>query len=188
MTDYPSEPHSAAPSSAPTPYSADQPAGSLRAPEGTPPNTPWIWLVVLIPVLQLLPVFFVDWAGFAAASALEPNDPAALGLIFSPAYVALILFSLIGVPLQILFAFLDWRELNRRGVPKPFHWAWILLVFVVTSAVYPIGRAIVAKRRTGTGLAPMWVAIGTILFGFAVGIWVTIAVIDAFLTTLTFAP
>ena len=61
----------------------------------------------------------------------------------------------------IVFGLLDWRELKAHGVPKPFHWAWSFFVIAVGwPAVYVIGRSVIVKRRTGGGLAPLWVFIG----------------------------
>ena len=82
------------------------------------------------------------------------------------------------------FAYLDWRELGRRGVPKPFHFAWVFL----SSGVYPIGRSVVVRRRTGKGIAPMWVAIGTLVFGLALGIYVTGVIMTALFEQLAAYP
>ncbi|HEY8589180.1 MAG TPA: DUF2510 domain-containing protein, partial [Naasia sp.] len=54
----------------PQPYSA----GALheeRAPEGADWRTPWIWLVLLLPLLAILGFFLIDWREFLRAS-LEP--------------------------------------------------------------------------------------------------------------------
>jgi hypothetical protein len=53
-------------------------------------------------------------------------------------------------------------------VPKPFHFAWVFL----SSGVYPIGRSVVVRRRTGAGIAPMWVTIGVLVLGFALGMYI----------------
>jgi hypothetical protein len=40
--------------------------------------------------------------------------------------------------------------------------------------VYVIGRAVVAKRRTGAGLAPLWVFIGLEVVAFIVSLVVVV--------------
>jgi hypothetical protein len=74
---------------------------------------------------------------------------------------------LIGAAL-IVFSWLDYRELARRGVERPFHWAWSFLTLV-----YPIGRSVVVRGVAGgLGLAPMWAAIAAYVVAFALAaIW-----------------
>ena len=57
---------------------------------------------------------------------------------------------------MIGFSWLDYRELGRRGVDRPFHWAWSFL----SSAVYVIGRGVIVRRvAPRRGLVPIWVMI-----------------------------
>jgi hypothetical protein len=70
----------------------------------------------------------------------------------------------------ILFAWLDWRELKRRGIQKPFHWAWAFLALVVTNGVYVIGRGVILRRQTGKGLGPVWVWIAVTVLSLIVGV------------------
>jgi hypothetical protein len=181
-------PHSPTPSSdapyASNPYASAPTAANLRAPEGTAPYTPWIWLIVAIPVLQAIPIVFIDWQAFINASLLDPTGVEAFTLFFSPAYIAITLFSFVGTGLTILFAYLDWRELRRRGVPQPFHWAWIFLIFAVGHFVYTIGRSIVVNRRIGRGLAPIWVTIATFVGGMVASIWLTVVLSQQFFDAL----
>lgn len=178
----------AAPNSTPDPYSRATPTASLKAPEGTDPYTLWIWLIVAIPAVQVLPLFFIDWSGFISATLADPTGLGPYAVLFSPAYIALIAFGWIGLGLQIWFAYLDWRELQQRGVPQPFHWAWIFLAFAVSYAVYTIGRSVVAKRRTGRGLAPMWVTIASIVGGIVIGIWLTAVLFQLFFDAVMMMP
>jgi len=166
------------PYAAPSPYSREQPASTLKAPDGTDPYTLWIWLILALPVVQALPIFFMDWSSVIDASLADPTGFGAYSVLFSPAYLVLIAFGWIGTGLMFWFAYLDWRELQRRGVPQPFHWAWIFLTLAVSYAVYTIGRSVVVKRRTGRGIAPMWITIATIVAGFAVGIWITVVIVQ----------
>lgn len=136
-------------------------AGSLSplaAPAGTQPNTPWIWVFVLLPLLQFaeLPLLAWDFSGqvFSARSgAASAGTPVALSTISGT--LAIDAISLVVYGIYALVAWLDYRALKRRGVPIPFHWAWSFL----SSIVYLIGRTVVVRRRTGAGLAPLWVYI-----------------------------
>jgi len=89
---------------------------------------------------------------------------------------------------MIAFAYLDWRELNRRGVPQPFHWAWIFLTLVISFAVYTIGRAVVAYRRTGTGLSVMWATIAVLVGGFVVAMVFAIVLVQQVIDALSAVP
>ena len=174
-----------------TPYSAAAAAQALRAPEGTEPNTPWIWLIVFLPWLSSFGLFFIDWSGYIESLLSDPTGLSAFSFLFSPAYLISLVLGWIVTGLLVWFAYLDWRELQRRGVPQPFHWAWIFLMFVVSNAVYTIGRAVVANRRTGKGLSVMWATIASYVAGFLIGIAVsivwTVQIFDA-VSTMTFAP
>jgi len=33
-----------------------------------------IWLILLVPIVQTLPVFFLDWAGFVEAAIVDPPE------------------------------------------------------------------------------------------------------------------
>jgi hypothetical protein len=163
------------------PYSTAGVAAALRAPEGTRTNTPWIWLVIVLPLLSMVPLFFIDWTGYITSAATSPGSSytGQLEMITSPAYLLSSVGSWVIYALIVLFAFLDWRALTRAGVPRPFHWAWAFL----SSVVYAIGRAVVVNRRTGHGIAIMWVAIGSIVLQLIIGIvfmvWIFEAVFQA---------
>jgi hypothetical protein len=58
-------------------------------------------------------------------------------------------------------------------VPRPFHWAFAFL----SSAVYPIGRSVVVKRRTGQGISPMWVSIALIVMSFIFSIYLSVYIV-----------
>ncbi len=185
MTDPAAQPD---PYSQPAPYTPQSAAAELKAPPGTDPSTPWIWLILVIPIVQTLPIFFIDWTSYIEASITDPTGLGASALLFSPAYIALFVLGWVGTGLMIWFAYLDWRELQRRGVPQPFHWAYIFLTFAVSFAVYTIGRAVVAHRRTGTGLSVMWATIGLIVGGFVVGIIVAAAIVQQAIDLVSSVP
>lgn len=164
----------------PSQYSA--PIGDpLRAPDGTGWSTPWIWLVTLLPVVSLVISLFVPWQ---STMNFDPSlsDPRAsvaamygsFGALLSPA------FWLVGIvnwgiqALCIYFAYRDHKQLMAMGVPKPFHWVWAVL-----GSVYPIGRSVVAVRRTGHGWPPLWATVGVLLLSVVVSVIVTVEVMSA---------
>lgn len=137
------------------------PAGSAGTPrpprvaEGTPVYTPFIWAVAALPVISVLALAAVDMRAYAAATidstAGAPGDArSSLGLILFAASIAL--------------AYFDHRTLRSRGFASPFHWAWALL----GGGVYVIGRSVIARRRAGTGLAPIGVWAAIAAFGLVV--------------------
>jgi len=154
---------------APRSYIAEQ----LRAPDGTRTGTVWIWLTIFVPLLGVLlglpyllqsSSFYTGMIGTFAqngASGATTLPPEVSAEIYSrmSGLVGLGALATVGgwvsAGLGVLFGGLDWRELRRRGVPRPFHWAWGFF----GALVYVIGRDIVARRRTGSGMAAMWVAI-----------------------------
>jgi len=169
----------------PQPFAAAQPV--LRAPEGTGPYTVWIWLLLFVPMLglaALIPFFGVDWTAImraAADAAAAPTADAALASQASatgqvlgalgPAYALSALGGLVLDAALIVFAWLDWRELGRRGAPQPFHWTWIFTMFAgAGTIVYVIGRIVVVRRRTGGGLGVLWGFIATMVVSLAAAI------------------
>jgi hypothetical protein len=144
----------------PSPVQAAQP---LKAPEGTDPNTVWIWILVALPVLGYLPLLFIPWQYFGSMFA-DLSDPgtmlrAEFAILSSPAYLGSLVLSFLIYAGTVVLALLDFRALTDRGVPKPFHWA---LSFIPSygSLVYIIGRSVVVHGRTGRGLGPLWLTIG----------------------------
>lgn len=138
--------------------------------------TPWIWLMTFLPYILLPLLFTIDTTSMT--SGIDPTDPTATSraqfdLLTSPSYLALTLGGFVTYGLCVLFAFLDRRELITRGVPQPFHWAWTFL----SSPAYVIGRSIIVRRRTGQGIAPMWVAIGLYALSIVVSfVWAGILI------------
>src|SRR5690242_7591712 len=51
------------------------PIAQLKAPPGTDWNTPWIWVIVLIPVVTYIPLLFLPWH---VLSHIDPNSPASI--------------------------------------------------------------------------------------------------------------
>jgi len=152
---------------APQPYSLQQPVGVPTAPAGTQPYTPWIWVLALLPIVgivsSIVTIFTTDVD--ALANATDSSNPFA----YTTADIVSSLVGWVVIGLSILSGILDYRTLVRRGVPQPFHWAFIFFS-IIGAPVYMIGRSIVVRRRVGSGLAPMIVNIVLIIVNFVVGI------------------
>ena len=137
-------------------------------------NTVWIWLVVLLPLVMLPTIFLIDWRGYLESSldmsSLDSPNPVGPPVGMTLASLGLSALGYVVAGIGILFAWLDWRELKRRGIQKPFHWAWAFLALVVTNGVYVIGRGVILRRQTGKGLVPVWAWIAVTLLSLIVGI------------------
>jgi hypothetical protein len=156
------------------PYAEGQ-AAALTAPAGTPVYGPWIWLVVFLPYVSLPLLFTLDFGPMFDISTLD-NEAAAMqaqmALLTSPQVVILTLVGWLTSAAAIVASYFDWKSLQAAGMPKPFHWAWSF-IGLAGYPVYAIGRAVIAKRRTGHGSAVLWVAIGMIVLTIIVSlIWV----------------
>ena len=150
----------------------------LQAPAGAQTNTVWIWLVIVLPLLPMLPLLFIDWRGLIGSQLADPSSTYAMtfGLFLSPWYLATVMLGWITYGLSVFFSYRDYRELEKVGVPRPFHWAFTFL----SSIVYVIGRSVVVKRRTGTGgTATLWAAIGSIVLSFVVATIMMVQVFSA---------
>jgi hypothetical protein len=160
-----------------------------RVPEGTPVYTRWTWWIVFLPFAMAVPAIvyltetparmldFLRWT----MAVMEPDgsiDPSfgaealrrEMELIFTPWYLATILVGIAALGITIWFSYLDHRDLRRLGYVRPFHWAWSFLGLAGYGIVYIIGRSVVVRRRSGRGLAPLWVSIGLYVAGFVVGV------------------
>ena len=170
-------------SAAPSPYGAAPAytaAQSLTAPEGTAPYPPHIGALALLPLISLVVTFATGFdAEQLVADSLAPDAP--------PVTAANLITGAIGwlvILLSILFGVLDWRALNRAGVPRPFHWAWIFFA-VLGIPVYMVGRSIVVRKRVGSGLAPMIINLVLLLANFVAGIVISVLVIGELMPMLT---
>lgn len=140
-------------------YPGAAPAAAAPVRREIPTDTVWIWLIVALPLVGVLSLFLFDWRGYVDASIYSSLYPEATPMVLSSTLgvtVGASAISLLIAGLSVLFAFLDWRALRARGVERPFHWAWSLFVFVITSGIYVIGRGVILRRQTGKGLGPVW--------------------------------
>lgn len=164
---------------------APEPVTYPRVPEGTPVYTRWTWWVVFLPFVVTVPAIgyivdmsarmidFLRWSIAVAGSdgSMDPTYEAeavrrTFELIFTPWYLATILVAFAALGLTIWFSYFDHRDLQRLGYVRPFHWAWSFLGLAGYGIVYIIGRSVVVRRRSGRGLAPLWVTIALYAAGF----------------------
>jgi hypothetical protein len=146
----------------------------------TPLGTVWIWLIVLLPLLSilLLPLVQVDFSSVIDTASLDgqyhPVNPLS---IYGPWYFVLIAVGWLTYAATVVFSWLDHRELARRGVVRPFHWAWTFL----NSLVYVIGRTVIVRKVADRrGMAPLWAAIGVTVLSIVVAIgWSILLVANA---------
>jgi len=127
---------------------------------GAKPNTSYIWVFAVLPLLSLAQLPLMDLGSLLRTSIEQPSNPLA---IYTPGYSASMALGFLTYAAYVVLAYLDHRRLRRIGVVQPFHWAWTFL----SSLVYAIGRAVVVKRRLGTGLAPLWLFIATTVIALA---------------------
>lgn len=132
------------------------PAPRPKLDSRTPVLNPFIWGVVLLPLLSL--IFLLAWnpeLRFHTVGSRQVLDPASM---FTPWYFAIAVSSFLLYGVSVLLAYLDWQKLSQDGVVRPFHWAWCFL----SPAVYVIGRSVIVHGvAAGRGLAPVWALIGT---------------------------
>ncbi|HWH97443.1 MAG TPA: DUF2510 domain-containing protein [Pseudolysinimonas sp.] len=152
------------------------PAGAEpKAPAGTDGNTPWIWLIVGLPVLPMMLLLFVPWGSAFDIDVNSPDPYPGLSgmydLFLSPFYWGAILLNYLVYGLTVFFAFRDMKVLTARGVPRPFHWAFAF----IGGIVYAIGRSVIVVRRTGTGHAPIWAEAAVLLFSVVVTVVIVAA-------------
>lgn len=173
--------------SAAPPYPAAARPAPQRLPEGTPVGTASFWTIVLLPLLPVIVMLFWDADGYGRAigSDLSPGRPSQPLGALDPIYFVLVGVGLAAEIASIVLAHVDWRTLTRRGVDRPFHWAWSFLVFVSGGLlVYVIGRSVVVRRRSGRGLAPLWVFIGVEVLAFVVIVVKLAMLLSALFSTL----
>ncbi len=168
-----------------SPYSAAAATAALRAPEGTRTGTVWIWLVVLLPLLSLATLFAIDFEEYLRSALADPTSVSGqLSLYTSPGFLLATLGGWLLTALVIVFSVLDWRALTARGVPKPFHWGFAFLALADFGIVYPIGRSIVVKQRTGGGLAPLWATIAVFVVSLIVTVVWTLSITQSILNLM----
>ncbi|WP_317230147.1 DUF2510 domain-containing protein [Clavibacter sp. MX14-G9D] len=141
---------------APPAYAAPTPPP--QAPAGTSPFTWAVWVLAALPVISILLALSVDYRAALEMGARGPRPDAAVASALS----SLVQFLMWAA--SVALAYFDHRDLTRRGIVRPFHWAWAFIP--VAGGVYLIGRSIVVRRRIpgspANALAPIWLWIGLI--------------------------
>ncbi|MGH1526445.1 DUF2510 domain-containing protein [Leifsonia sp. L25] len=133
----------------PSPYGAPYaPARRRPLPADTPIYTPWIWLVAALPLVSTLLLFLLHPQPVFASTSGSPSrvvvtDP--MALLGGPVYFLVIGIGWLITAACIVFSWLDYRELVRRGVERPFHWAWSFLGIVYPDR--PQRRGARSRRR-----------------------------------------
>lgn len=135
----------------------DQPVPSV-----TPTNTVQNWLMISLYLLSLaVSVFYASTLDDLFSDQAAMYNPSPVAALMTPTYYLQALVGMLVYPATIVLAYFDSRELRRRGVASPFHWAFSFISILV----YQIGRTIVARRSTGSGAAPMIVTLAVWLGG-----------------------
>ncbi|MBF4617760.1 DUF2510 domain-containing protein [Clavibacter sp. VKM Ac-2873] len=157
-----------------TPQQYAAPTPPPQVPAATPPFTWAIWVLAALPVISLISILGLDLRQTMTPmqygrGAVSPD----LGL--SVGYVVAQLVSFLVWGGSVALAYVDWRDLTRRGIARPFHWAWAFIP--VVGGVYLIGRSIIVRRRIegapANALSPIW-------------LWVGLNVIVAFISIVKF--
>jgi hypothetical protein len=155
-------------------------APALKAPEGTSAYNPYILTMIVLLVVSFLSIFIAaNPTTLAAAVEAESSD--------APATTAELISNIINFALYVawvVLAYFDHRALKNAGVPQPFHWAW---TFLAAPIVYFIGRGVVTRRRTGSGIATMWIAIGYLIATFIAVIVLIVAVVGIMIASGQFS-
>jgi len=151
------------PAATPYSYAAAQPRLDVN------PVTPFAWVLALLPLTGFISLL-LSWAlGDFSEEVLLNEDP----FLVTPGTIAGYVISFIVWIGGAFIALADQRELESRGIVKPFSWAWAFIP-ILTPLTYLIGRTVVVKRQTGRGLAPLlvWIGItvGTWIISFAIGL------------------
>jgi hypothetical protein len=121
------------------------------APHSKSTNNGAVWMIALIPLLQLVLSLLVLTAfGTAEASGI-------MAAIWLAPY-----------PIVIALAALDRHNLKKTGHEVTAHWLWALL----SAPIYLVVRAIAAIRESGGGFGPVlvWFALGLLQIGAIVAV------------------
>lgn len=146
-------------------------------------NTLWVWLIVLLPLITMLPLvgYMMEltqgMAGLISVIPLDGSRPdpvqilaAEVGLIFTPWYLILTAIGWAVYGVCVWFSAKDAGELSARGIASPFPWAWSFL----SPVVYVIGRHVVIRRRGGRGSGPLiatiTIQVVSVIAGMVIGV------------------
>jgi hypothetical protein len=161
------------------------PGGHSDPLKGTNPgvstSTPFIWVLVVLPLVQLIGLAFWDIPDYLERA--TTFTPGVYQSPFTPGYLAYTGIGILAYALTVVLAWLDHRALAAKGIVKPFPWPWAFL-----TVVYVIGRSVVVKRRTAGGLAPLWLYIVVYVVTLAVVFSVFLSALVGFAQTVPSLP
>ena len=170
-TDHVSEPSVTVPSSTATLPSTTPSTPAL--PATTPTGDVFIWLIVLLPLVLIVLRSTLDYGQLG----IDILDESRRGTsaIFGPANALSFGLSGLGLLLAgvtVLLAYFDVRRLRATGFERPFPWPWAFfsLISGVGVLVYVIGRTVIVRRRSGRGLAPLFVGIAIVVVGIVLSV------------------
>ncbi|MFJ3383425.1 MULTISPECIES: DUF2510 domain-containing protein [unclassified Curtobacterium] len=138
-----------------------------RIPDGVRTDTVFVWVMALLPLVSL-PLLFVYQPHFQVQvvrpGQMQQYDP---GSIYTGAYFLVQGVGLLVYAAAVLLAYFDHRELQRRGVVRPFPWPWAFL----SGIVYVIGRYVVVRKvAPGRSMWPLWTYAALTVVGVVLGI------------------
>lgn len=150
-------------------------------PAGAKIYSPFIWLVVFLPLLTL-PLLFTWQPSFRFVTGPDGTMTVDRTSMYGPGYFLMVAAGWILYGLSVFFAYRDWRALHAAGVVRPFHWAWTFL----NPLVYIIGRSVIVRRvARPRGLAPIWAYIGVVVVSLVVtSIW-TVQLVSQMLSAIS---
>lgn len=122
---------------------------------GVSTSTRQIWAIVI-----MYAVIAFGLAGYVYAMFSNPALLLTQDAIFVASQAALTVIGFASWAAAIVLARSDEKELAARGLAQPFNWAFSFIPSYGPT-IYIIGRSVVARRRTGHGIAPMWWHIAT---------------------------
>lgn len=151
----------------PPPAQAQAQATRPRLRDEVPTDTVWVWLLVLQPVLAVLLQFaYQPHLQFRTIGPerIPTVDPTSL---YTAGYFVVQVGGLVLYGAAVVLAWLDHRELRRRGVVRPFPWPWAFL----SAIVYVIGRFVVVRKvAPGRPTWPLWSYLAVFVLSTVVGL------------------
>lgn len=155
-----------------TPYAA-MAAAPGQAPIGASPYNRHIWAIVgIYGAISILGPIYI-YAMLSNPAVLLGSGAELILPQLGLGAVGLAAWIVVGV-----LAYSDYKDLASRGVLNPFHWG---MVFIPSygPTIYIIGRSVVVRRRTGSGMRPMWWHLALYV---ASGVFSVVAVVAALST------
>jgi hypothetical protein len=150
----------------------DSGTGRPLLPADRPVYSPFIWAIVLLPLLSYASLFAwtPDFSYLSNATTGTRLNPLS---IYTPGYFVILALGWVSYGLIVFFAYRDVVWLRRQGVVRPFHWAFAFL----GGLVYIIGRSVIVRKVAAPrGLVPIWATIGVYVIGIIVVIGWTVLI------------